>query len=143
MNSYIWNFESVWKGDPIFSTWKSHTIFSTSFFWFWNVPILGGDFGILKKYLKVEKLVISNNFVPKYRFLHLQIETLGLSSDEDSSFQYFSCKIFAEWKVWISNMNLNFLKSKSVSTIFRIFLTLFQIKLSVYIEDMVRDWLTA
>ena len=47
------------------------------FFWFWNVPILGGDFGILKKYFKVEKLVFSNIFLPKYRFLHLQIETLG------------------------------------------------------------------
>ena len=66
------------------------------FFWFWNVPILGGDFGILKKYFKVEKLLFSNIFLPKYRFLHLKIETLGLSSDEDSSLQYFSCKIFSE-----------------------------------------------
>ena len=45
------------SGDRIFSTWKNHTIFSTSFFWFWNVPILSGDLGIFKKYLKVEKLV--------------------------------------------------------------------------------------
>ena len=39
-------------GDPIFSTWKIHTIFSTSIFWFWNVPILSGVFGILEEILQ-------------------------------------------------------------------------------------------
>ena len=78
----------VWVdvGDPIFSTWKSHTNFSTSiFFLFWNVPILSGVFGILEKYFKVEKLFFSNIFLPKYRFLHLQVGILGLSSDEYSN----------------------------------------------------------
>ena len=80
-------------------------------FLFWNVPILGGVFGILKENLKVEKLVFSNNVIPKYRFLHLEVITLGFSSDQYSSFGYFSCKISEKWTIWIPKTNFNFLSS--------------------------------
>ena len=54
--SWLVNFKAKFyiflKGDPIFSTRKNHTVFSTSIFWFWNVPILSGVFGILEEILQ-------------------------------------------------------------------------------------------